>query len=442
MIHRFNARAFDGEAGIELLVDSRSKDDWDAIAIEFGRLLGLGDADSVSLARILSADSPTVVESFLSMLHVSELPESERCSLCGEALADEEEEEEPSRSADDDSGQDANIAREPVLAPTESAALDSNAASKSSTEIAPDDGEGAPPDAATRHATDRETADENVSTSERSSLKPAEAISSPQDPEHAKREYAKGGGVGGATRTSSGPTSGHAGPPTRPDRTGRYGSAGSKSNERLFSYTMAPAEDGAEGEPDGLSQQLRESVAEAAVSHVLEYERSQGRHPESQTHSNPGYDVASSSADGNLLRYIEVKGTSGEWGRSGVPITPTQFQFALNHRDKTWLYVVEHALDPDHRQLYRMSDFAARVWRFMFDGGWTAVAENDDGESLPPAPKPGDSWHLKDGRLGTVTAIEGAGRLLGVRVRPADGTAEVREQLTPERLAHGRTGGD
>ena len=54
---------------------------------------------------------------------------------------------------------------------------------------------------------------------------------------------------------------------------------------------------------------------------VLEYEVKAERNPTCMPHNNPGYDVESRSDVGEVLRYIEVKGTEGEWAEAGVPLT-------------------------------------------------------------------------------------------------------------------------
>jgi hypothetical protein len=93
-------------------------------------------------------------------------------------------------------------------------------------------------------------------------------------------------------------------------------------------------------------------------------------------HETPGFDIKSTDADGFIARYIEVKSCSGEWDNSGVALSKTQFQDAQTLGDVFWLYVVERATSADFRIL-RIQDPARRVTDFLYDDGWTTLAEPD-----------------------------------------------------------------
>jgi len=58
----------------------------------------------------------------------------------------------------------------------------------------------------------------------------------------------------------------------------------------------------------------------------------------SNPHLKAGFDLKVTRADGSL-RYVEVKGRSGE---GAVEMTVNEYIQAGNHRDKYWLYVVYH----------------------------------------------------------------------------------------------------
>jgi hypothetical protein len=118
------------------------------------------------------------------------------------------------------------------------------------------------------------------------------------------------------------------------------------------------------------------SVDQAGVSRVVDHERAAGRHPEVMPHENPGFDVLSRHGTGQVLRHIEVKSVSGAWDDMGVGLTRTQFEFAQQHRDTFWLYVVEYALDDERARVLRIADPAGRADEFRFDDGWSAVIEN------------------------------------------------------------------
>ena len=68
----------------------------------------------------------------------------------------------------------------------------------------------------------------------------------------------------------------------------------------------------------------------------MEYEREQGRKPVSVEEENCGWDVTSLQ-DGQVARYIEVKGRAGV---GGVALTPNEWIKAQRFGKDYWLYVV------------------------------------------------------------------------------------------------------
>lgn len=151
---------------------------------------------------------------------------------------------------------------------------------------------------------------------------------------------------------------------------------------------------------DPANDERRENLAigKAAVGWVLQYEHSQGRKPKSMPHANPGYDVE--SRQGRLVeRYIEVKGIDGEWGRNGVPLSSIQFFRQLHPTDpvegdgtpmgdKFWLYVVEHARDPEKVRIHMIQNPATKANQFRFDCGWRE-AGTEAGDFVPLLPARG-----------------------------------------------------
>lgn len=140
------------------------------------------------------------------------------------------------------------------------------------------------------------------------------------------------------------------------------------------------------------------AIGDAAVGWVLQYERKQGRKPMSMAHANPGYDVESKK--GRIVeRYIEVKGIDGEWGQNGVPLSAIQMlrsqqpedganPGSLPMGDKFWLYVVEHARDPQNIRIHMIQNPAAKAAQFRFDHGWRHAAETVEDFS-PVIPRKG-----------------------------------------------------
>ena len=135
------------------------------------------------------------------------------------------------------------------------------------------------------------------------------------------------------------------------------------------------------------------AIDRAGVDRVMEYELAAGRTPTEMEHLNPGYDVESSSADGRVLRYIEVKSLSGDWTDFGVSVTPRQMDEARHRRQLFWLYVVERAQSHDF-VVHPIQDPWTKVSQFMFDDPWklTAVVANSTcDESHAPNGDKGDS---------------------------------------------------
>ncbi|NLE38620.1 MAG: DUF3883 domain-containing protein, partial [Pirellulaceae bacterium] len=77
-------------------------------------------------------------------------------------------------------------------------------------------------------------------------------------------------------------------------------------------------------------------VEAIAVNEAKRYETSQGRKPVSVEEENCGWDITS-LADGQIARYIEVKGRAGV---GGVALTPNEWIKAQRFGKDYWLYVV------------------------------------------------------------------------------------------------------
>lgn len=77
-------------------------------------------------------------------------------------------------------------------------------------------------------------------------------------------------------------------------------------------------------------------VEKIAVDVVMQYEADQARKPVSVEAENCGWDVTSLH-EGQVARYIEVKGRAGE---GGVALTPNEWIKAQRFGTDYWLYVV------------------------------------------------------------------------------------------------------
>lgn len=147
---------------------------------------------------------------------------------------------------------------------------------------------------------------------------------------------------------------------------------GHASKGRLRSYVLTGGEisngRGGAGREDEISE-----IDRAGVDRVVTFELAAGRNPRKMEHHNPGYDVESSGADGQVLRYIEVKSLAGDWTEFGVSVTPRQMDEARGRRELFWLYVVERAQSEDFA-VHPIQDPWTKVDQFMFDDPWKLVA--------------------------------------------------------------------
>jgi hypothetical protein len=140
-----------------------------------------------------------------------------------------------------------------------------------------------------------------------------------------------------------------------------------------------------EGESDPRKAAERGAVAEAGIAKVVAFEQAEPnkRHPKVMPTNHPGYDVESSDASAQIVRYIEVKSLSGLWGADGVGLTSTEFSKARELGDRYWLYVVEKAQQSDAR-IYCIQDPARKVDQFLYDAGWQDTSTPDSGASVAP----------------------------------------------------------
>jgi hypothetical protein len=188
-----------------------------------------------------------------------------------------------------------------------------------------------------------------------------------------------GGHLPSGSRTASGGGSSDTGAEKRGSdsthSTTKRARQSSPNTSRLTSYV---SNSGTQHDSDrGDEAKDNSSIDEAGVRRVLEFEKSCGRFPEEQPHTNPGFDVLSKDAKGEVLRRIEIKSIGGPWTDRGVLLSSTQFIDAQAHSDIYWMYVVEHAEDDDAAVIHRIHNPAGHVTKFGFDGGWRAIREPD-----------------------------------------------------------------
>lgn len=196
---------------------------------------------------------------------------------------------------------------------------------------------------------------ENISVTPETKMTPEEAI-----------KNIMGGGAPSPTPMPGDPEN---------DNTGSQSGVGknSKGNGRLLSYVSNS--NGHDNGKNGNHSDLN-NIGDKGIERVVEYERRQGRSPEVMPPMNEGFDIQSKDADGNIVRYIEVKSLSGEWGTLGAGVSKPQFEFSQRNTSKSWLYVVERATSDDFK-IYKIKEPADKVVKFMYDKGWKADSIED-----------------------------------------------------------------
>ena len=149
-----------------------------------------------------------------------------------------------------------------------------------------------------------------------------------------------------------------------------------KRRNRMRSYVLNNAKEMLEGKVEG-SNEYQQTIEKISSEIVAEYEIKQGREIDELYGNNPGYDLESYDPQTKKTSYIEVKGTNGELGTTGVSVSKTQFLTAQHHGSDYWLYIVEH-VGTGKEKIYRIKNPAFKVTDFMFDQNWLKIAEPDE----------------------------------------------------------------
>jgi len=132
---------------------------------------------------------------------------------------------------------------------------------------------------------------------------------------------------------------------------------------------------------DSVKGMERDPEVEAiAIEETKRHEISQGRKPVSVEEENCGWDITS-LADGQVARYIEVKGRAGV---GGVALTPNEWIKAQRFGEDYWLYVVVNCKSTP--ELHLIQDPASKlspkeeisVVRYMVgQSDWQQAAEDE-----------------------------------------------------------------
>lgn len=174
-----------------------------------------------------------------------------------------------------------------------------------------------------------------------------------------------GQGNGGANGGSGGKGSGNSGGPGKrtPGHTG---------GRPFISYVgVHPNDDGSD--PDGLDQAERMRIEGRAIDLIVGLEPALCRTPE----GNPGFDLYEADSSGKQIRWVEVKSMTGNLEDRPVGLSHTQFERAREKGVAYWLYVVEHASDPEQARVLRIQNPVGQSRTFTFDRGWSQIARTE-----------------------------------------------------------------
>lgn len=181
----------------------------------------------------------------------------------------------------------------------------------------------------------------------------------------------KGGGKGSGATQGSG-----SGRPGERAGTGS-GTQGKRSpgrgGGRPFISYVGTHPDADDPDPDGLDKAARMKIEELAIEQIVKLEPALNRTPV----GNPGYDLYENDNSGAAVRWIEVKSMTGALADRPVGLSRTQFDCARERGAAYWLYVVEHATDPEQARILRIQDPVAHARTFTFDRGWVEIARTE-----------------------------------------------------------------
>ena len=198
-------------------------------------------------------------------------------------------------------------------------------------------------------------------------------------------------GFGGLTPVTGGKASAGEGVPGDVERTGAGeteggGNAGGRvggasggntragaTRSRFVSYISVSTETEGDPDPDGLGNEERMALEEAAITLILDHEPTLRRTPA----NNPGYDLYEADGSGAPVRWVEVKAISGDWGSRPVALTHTQFDLARQKGEAYWLYVVERA-GSDDANVVRIANPAGRSSTYTLDEGWRGAPPEEE----------------------------------------------------------------
>jgi len=217
-------------------------------------------------------------------------------------------------------------------------------------------------------------------------------------------------------------------PPTKPKVS--YGNKSSnsiysnKNNKRIVSsndrkpvYVGKDRE--VDEEEDKSQRESAKEIGDKGENYILENKEilliSKTNYFQQAPTNNKGFDIYEKDASGQIIRYIEVKTLTGQWGQGGVGVTKDQLEFAQKQKDKWWLLIVEN-INTDNTKVYQFKNPILEANRFMFDNSWKQLAyQSENIENKEP--KIDDKYEIEiEGIIttGIVTNVKPRGALFQV----------------------------
>lgn len=209
------------------------------------------------------------------------------------------------------------------------------------------------------------------------------------------------------------------------------------AGHRLLSYVeLAPADQAPS--PDAAARaNNRDITAHAAVQYFLQTQQGKWASLEEMPPYNKGFDIRGIAHDGSE-HLIEIKGQSAAWTGAGIVMTPSELLCAADKRERYWLCIVEHAIQPGRQILHMVNDPFGRADQFRFDSGWKAAATAEASVSSL-APAAGLHIEMQDLGSGIILCVKKTGSMFyKIHVHLADGR-QVFKVFDPARmrLSHG-----
>ncbi len=153
---------------------------------------------------------------------------------------------------------------------------------------------------------------------------------------------------------------------------GKLGNQRAAGKRMFISYVAVHVGD-EESDADDRDHQQRMALEGKAIELVMSGELGLQRTPT----NNPGFDLVQKGAEGNPIKWVEVKAMKGSLGDRPVGLSRRQFEFAQARGEAYWLYIVERASSPEQARILRIQDPAGKARTFTFDQGWLNVADVD-----------------------------------------------------------------